>query len=186
MSYYLKAFLALLMLLLCPLASAHNAPSRSTKQVALTNWVIDNARVSLSSEKVATIMAHVYQRAEESQLDPLLILSVMRAESGFKARSRSSAGALGLMQVIPYWHRDKLKGRDPMKPAVSIEVGTQVLKDCWVKFKGNHLKTLSCYSGGGGKAYHKKVMAFRTQMRQAVTLSQFKNQEPLYAFSSTL
>jgi soluble lytic murein transglycosylase-like protein len=185
MSKYLTLFLMAFLLLLSPPVSAHGETIQSTKQLALADWMVDNAQVSLSKTKVNTILTHVYQQAHERQMDPLLILSVMRTESGFKERSRSSGGALGLMQVIPYWHRDKLRGRNPMNPAVSIEVGARVLKDCWVKSKGNHLTTLSCYSGGGGKRYYKKVMSFKKEMRQAVIVSQFKNDEPLYDFSKT-
>ncbi|MBA4349552.1 MAG: hypothetical protein C0415_06160 [Thermodesulfovibrio sp.] len=44
----------------------------------------------------------VEEASRENELDPLLILSIMREESRFAADARSIAGALGLMQLMPH------------------------------------------------------------------------------------
>jgi soluble lytic murein transglycosylase-like protein len=175
------SLMALLLVLFPSFAGADEIFKSQTERATMIEWVSDNAAIDLSAAKVKSIITQVYQRAAESQLDPLLILSVIKVESGFKERSVSSGGAKGLLQVIPFWHRDKFKGRNPMNPAVSIEVGTRVLKECWDKSSGNRLKTLSCYSGGGGKKYYNKVMAQFRDMRRSVVMAQFKRHETLYA-----
>jgi len=49
----------------------------------------------------AAIDAMVYEAAARNGLDPCLILSVMRAESGFRGTAVSPKGASGLMQLMP-------------------------------------------------------------------------------------
>jgi soluble lytic murein transglycosylase len=43
----------------------------------------------------------ISNQAAKTNLDPTLILSVIRQESGFEEKARSKANALGLMQIIP-------------------------------------------------------------------------------------
>jgi soluble lytic murein transglycosylase-like protein len=43
----------------------------------------------------------VVRAAKQQKLDPRLVLSIMRQESGFKARAKSGAGARGLLQMTP-------------------------------------------------------------------------------------
>jgi soluble lytic murein transglycosylase-like protein len=45
---------------------------------------------------------HVYEVAKVAEVDPYLILSIIRSESGFNSRALSAAGAQGLMQIMPY------------------------------------------------------------------------------------
>lgn len=45
---------------------------------------------------------YVYEIAKTMELDPYLILSIIRSESAFNARALSTAGAQGLMQLMPY------------------------------------------------------------------------------------
>ena len=49
----------------------------------------------------AVLDAMVYEAAARNGLDPCLILSVMRAESGFRGTAVSPKGASGLMQLMP-------------------------------------------------------------------------------------
>jgi soluble lytic murein transglycosylase-like protein len=49
----------------------------------------------------AALDAMVYEAAARNGLDPCLILSVMRAESGFRGTAVSPKGASGLMQLMP-------------------------------------------------------------------------------------
>lgn len=142
---------------------------------AVVQWVQDNAQVQLPERKASAIVRAVYQYSFKRGLDPLLVLSVIRTESGFVETARSRTGAKGLMQVVPYWHRDKLKGRDPFDRNVSIEVGSQILKDCLDKHANNTFRALSCYSGGGGKKYHGVVIANRVSIQRSVLQAQLRN-----------
>lgn len=132
------------------------AQQQAAQRQALAEWVEQNAQVSLTPEQATHIVDRALWFAQLQDLEPALVLAVMRVESGFRAAAHGR-GSKGLMQVQTYWHRDKLRGRSPYDPAVSIEVGTQILGDCWKKTTGNLVRTLRCYNGGGDRHYAAKV-----------------------------
>lgn len=97
-------------------------------------------------------------------LDEKLVLAVAKIESRFDKHAISNTGAMGIMQVIPSWHRDKIQDAKKQlgNPEVfnintNIYLGARVLSDCLNKFKQTN-KALSCYSGNT-PGYEKKVLA---------------------------
>jgi soluble lytic murein transglycosylase-like protein len=126
-----KKFAALLILFAAPLSGFAqqrplSPPDRSP--VPLTSSDLENARAVELAKKPqvpstnqgapiikvpATVLGHhissgnaaldamVYEAAARNGLDPCLILSVMRAESGFRGTAVSPKGASGLMQLMP-------------------------------------------------------------------------------------
>jgi soluble lytic murein transglycosylase len=64
--------------------------------------VLEAVRQSRLPERQQRRLALVLMReAERHKLDPLLLVALIRTESGFDAYAKSSVGALGLMQVMP-------------------------------------------------------------------------------------
>lgn len=60
-----------------------------------------------TTERAATLAAIFDDAGQETELDPLLLVSVARHESALspaveRGHRRSSAGAIGLMQVLPW------------------------------------------------------------------------------------
>lgn len=160
------------LLLLLPLfyGSVYSNPldkfiSSLNEQEISIQWVKKNSQSNLSDKEAYKIVTNVYAQAFSKNLNPHMVLSMIKNESGFKFNARSREGAMGLMQVIPKWHRDKLQGRSPNNPIVSIEVGTTILSDCLDKHKNNHLKSLNCYSGGGGQKYYNKIKTFQNDLK---------------------
>lgn len=97
-------------------------------------------------ETAMRVTSIVYQEARTHGIDPKLMLALVATESSFNPKSLSVAGAKGYAQVIPKWHRDKIKGRDIWNPAVNIEVGVKVLKECFRRNKTEY-SALACYNG---------------------------------------
>ncbi|HXF50448.1 MAG TPA: transglycosylase SLT domain-containing protein, partial [Dehalococcoidia bacterium] len=93
-------------------------------------------------------------------VDPLVMLALIRQESFFDPLAGSSAGALGLTQVIPSTGREVaaslgLQDFDPsalFRPAVSIAVGGAYLASQIERFDGNVYHALAAYNGGPGTA----------------------------------
>lgn len=145
----------------------------------MVQWVDQNSPRQIDIATARRYVDIVVRYADIRKLDPMLILAVMRHESGFNANARSPYGAQGLMQVVPRWHRDKIKGRSLNNPEVAIEVGTLVLQDCFDKFNGHTFKALKCYLGGNPDKYYKNIQATHVAMGRTVVQGWFVAEEPI-------
>lgn len=101
----------------------------------------------------------VMEYSRERNLHPLFLLSVMRQESLFEGYAISSAGARGLMQIMPATGKeiyDNLRwpegytSDDLYRPEVSIRFGAHYLARQRDYFKGNMFAALAAYNGGPG------------------------------------
>ena len=110
----------------------------------------------------------VYHHAAVNDLPFHLLLAVIAVESSFVPNARSSHGAVGLTQVLPKYHKDKIKGRNLEKPEVAIEVGAIVLGNCLERWKQQD-RALRCYSGSTGKHAVEYVNLVSRRMRQFTT-----------------
>ena len=91
-----------------------------------------------------------------SGLDPLFLYSVVREESLFESFIQSTAGAVGLMQIIPTtgeylaknlgWPNFSVDDLD--RPLINIELGTDYLLTNRNAFNGNLYATLAAYNAG--------------------------------------
>ena len=87
--------------------------------------------------------------AHKAQVDPYLVLSVIRQESFFNEAAVSRAGAIGLMQIMPQTGRklarrfglDAFHRRQLFDPGLSIQLGTRYL--------GEQVRAFSDAAGGG-------------------------------------
>jgi len=97
-------------------------------------------------------------KAHAGELEPSLILSVIKAESSFRQRVESHAGAQGLMQLMPptaAWMAEQMGMTDfdpenVWKPEINIAIGSFYLN--WLKnyYNGNINLALAAYNAGLG------------------------------------
>ncbi len=99
--------------------------------------------------------------SEKYNLHPLLILSVIRQESMFEGFVQSSAGARGLMQIIPSTGAERAdkedwppgySAQDLYRPVVSINLGTAYLRYLLNYFDGDIYAALAGYNAGPGNS----------------------------------
>lgn len=95
--------------------------------------------------------AHIAEASQRFGIPAHWIRAVLRAESAGDVRAISSAGAIGLMQVMPdTWAglRDRYRlGRDPYQPRDNILAGTAYMREMWDRY-GDVAAMLAAYNAG--------------------------------------
>jgi soluble lytic murein transglycosylase len=92
-------------------------------------------------------------------IDRSIIYSVARTESAFNQRDRSSANAVGLMQVTPEAGRDTAKrfgveydwDKLVSDPVYNTQMGAAELSALLQEYKGSHIMTFAGYNAGRGR-----------------------------------
>src|SRR5580700_2010924 len=80
-------------------------------------------------------------------LDPDLVNSLIRAESGFNVRAVSPKGAQGLMQLMPRT-ASELGVQNVFDPQANVEGGTRYLRELLERYNFDLVKALAAYNAG--------------------------------------
>lgn len=99
----------------------------------------------------------IVEVAIREDIDPFLVAAVISVESSFNSQARSSAGALGLMQLLPSTavevHK-KITGKSSypalFQPETNINLGVEYLKQLEDRYRGNRFHALAAYNWGYG------------------------------------
>jgi soluble lytic murein transglycosylase len=99
-----------------------------------------------------------------NNLDPLIVISLIRQESAFNPLATSRVGAKGLMQLMPATAKrfnHKMKVRHLADPAINVSLGSKYLKQLFTRFDGNLIYTLASYNAGENRIDRWKKDIFR-------------------------
>lgn len=205
LNYFIKAYLFILMLTSCVnlYAESYNltiningeeyysdengfsdkrSGSKSNKKTVSTSndFTVsksDNRSVSKRKKEYTDLVA---KAAERHQVDAKLVHSVIQAESAYNAKAVSSAGAVGLMQLMPGTAKRFGVG-DRRDPYQNIDGGTQYLKYLLRLFDSDLNLVVAAYNAGENaviknnntippysetRHYVKKVLSLRDDMRR--------------------
>ena len=106
------------------------------------------------------LLTLVHLEASRADLPPELILAVIEVESNFDRYAISVAGALGLMQIMPFWLDEIGRPNDNLLHTdTNLRYGCTILRFYLDKEKGDLRRALGRYNGSLGKRkYPNKVI----------------------------
>ena len=101
----------------------------------------------------------IFEEAQRNKIDPAWILAVARQESAFVSHAKSTAGALGVMQLIPSTAQMVAKKRNLafagestlLEPYTNIQLGSSYLKMMLEKHQDNSILATVAYNAGPGR-----------------------------------
>lgn len=139
----------------------------STRQ----NSAYKSSPKSLANYRSNNIHQTIEQAARKYGVAPEIVHGIVKAESNYQANAVSSAGAIGLMQLMPDTAKE-MGVTNPYDVKQNIEGGTKYLKKMLDTFDGDLKKALQAYNAGPGtvmryngevpypetRAYVKRVM----------------------------
>ncbi len=97
---------------------------------------------------------------------PQLVLAVIDVESAFDPFAVSSAGAVGLMQVMPFWPNELgLSTRDLIDVELNVRMGTSILAYYLDRERGDYHRALGRYNGSLGKRTYPDLVLGRLHSR---------------------
>ena len=111
--------------------------------------------------------ALIQRYANDHDVEPAIVQAIIAAESAFDPASRSRAGAIGLMQLMPLTAQELRV--DPFVPEQNIEGGVRYLSQLLERFGGLEL-ALVAYNAGPGFAerYIRGQVALYEETREYV------------------
>ena len=121
-------------------------------------------RYKVAERAANEVVRAAIREGDRHGIDPMLILAVIAVESRFNPFAASEQGALGLMQIVPRFHMDKiaaLGAASMLLPEANIAIGTRILKDS-IRRGGSDAAGLQLYNGAfedETRAYANRVLS---------------------------
>lgn len=133
--------------------------------------------VPKGSDLPRRLAAHVYRLCTEHRMDPALVLSMIQAESTFRIDAVSSAGAVGLMQLMPATAQSlvarKISAAALKDPFLNIELGVRYLHKLRDRYAGlSPYYPLAAYNLG---PYRLDQLRARPDFRPTKTLQYYED-----------
>lgn len=141
-----------------PTGNLNNMALNSNMYSSLGNSVSSSASINLgTSSRVEVSVSNLTEKekiedaisiaSKKYGVDDNLIRAVIKTESNFKSGAVSSAGAKGLMQIMPA-NYSYLGIKDPFDVYQNVDGGTKLLKEYIDKYNGDVEMALMAYNGG--------------------------------------
>lgn len=105
------------------------------------------ARANQQAPDAVALIGMIDRMAEEAGVESALVHSVIRAESNYNAHAVSSAGALGMMQLIPSTAK-RFGVSNAFDARQNVQGGILYLKFLLDYYKGDYPRTIAAYNAG--------------------------------------
>jgi soluble lytic murein transglycosylase-like protein len=142
--------------LLAAVAESDSFDDRFDAEVWLTVMSARLAKQVPNLDERLGILKIVHRHATRAEIAPELVLAVIDVESNFDRYAISSASALGLMQIMPFWV-DEL-GYDDKNVLFDVDInvllGCRILKYYLDMENGDMIQGLARYNGSTGRRWY--------------------------------
>ena len=135
---------------------AMNEPDSFADRFDAEIWLVDmSARLKpmmANEQDRIKFLRMLHREAMRAKLSPEFVLSVIEVESRFNRFAVSSAGALGYMQIMPFWLKEIGKPGDSLfDPQTNLRMGCTILKHYLDMERGDLVRGLARYNGSLGR-----------------------------------
>lgn len=137
-----------------PVPEFSDTPSR----LAYLRWLGEMSqrlkkKIPVAQERIELLQT-IWYESKRSGLEVSLVLGLIQVESNFRKWAVSSAGARGLMQVMPFWTRVIGDGDSAklFNMRTNLRFGCQILRHYLNRENGDLFMTLGRYNGSRGRS----------------------------------
>jgi soluble lytic murein transglycosylase-like protein len=122
-------------------------------------WLVEKeqalARLVKDSAKRIALLKLVHSEASRAGLSPEIVLALIEVESHFDPYAVSSAGAQGMMQIMPFWKHEIGRPEDNLiNIQTNLRYGCTILKYYLQREKGRLADALARYNGSYGQYWY--------------------------------
>lgn len=115
-------------------------------------YILKNNK-NLNLSQAMKISNLILKYSDNYEIDPEIILSIMKQESNFNHKEISNKGAIGVMQLMPSTAKEL--GVNPYVLGENIKGGVIYYSRLYKKYN-NHVKALAAYNAGEGRLKYEK------------------------------
>jgi len=152
--------------LLAAVSESTSFDDRYDAEVWLTDMSRRLTRQLPDPEERLTVLRKVHQEARRIDMPPELVLAVIDVESNFDRFAISHAGALGLMQVMPFWLDEIGRPDDNLfHLRTNLRMGCTILRYYYDKENGDLIRALARYNGSLGQRWYPDRVLDRLRTR---------------------
>ncbi len=146
---------ALLSLLKQAAAEADSFDDQYDAQVWLVEKEPALARLVKDPAQRIFLLRLIHSEATRAGLSPEIILALIEVESHFDSYAVSSAGAQGMMQIMPFWKHEIGRPEDNLiNIQTNLRYGCTILKYYLDREKGKLADALARYNGSHGQYWY--------------------------------
>ncbi len=123
-------------------------------------------RIVADQAERSEILYHVHCESKRLNLPPGLVMSVIDVESRFDRWAVSHAGAVGLMQIMPFWPQQLgMTNEQLVRIPQNIRMGCTILRFYLDREKGDYTRALARYNGSVGRRNYSDLVLGRLANR---------------------
>jgi soluble lytic murein transglycosylase-like protein len=136
-------------------SAAHSFDNAYDAEVWLVAKDQPLAKIIKDPQQRLNLLKLIHAEASLAQLQPEIILALIEVESRFDSYAVSSAGAMGMMQIMPFWKKEIGRPNDNLiDTQTNLRYGCTILRYYLDKEKGQLAEALARYNGSYGQYWY--------------------------------